>query len=80
MYLFSGSFGGASLSVGVSTPYPVAADLVQSMAPGPILFPMANPAPEIMPDAANAAGASAVDTGRSSFPNQAAQDMEATRV
>lgn len=40
------------------------------MAPNPILFPMANPVPEIMPDLAKAAGAAVVGTGRSDFPNQ----------
>jgi malate dehydrogenase (oxaloacetate-decarboxylating) len=44
--------------------------MVKSMAPDPILFPMANPTPEIMPDVALAAGAAVVGTGRSDFPNQ----------
>ena len=61
---------GADLFVGVSAPNLVTADMVRSMAPGPILFPMANPVPEIMPDAALAAGAAVVGTGRSDFPNQ----------
>ena len=61
---------GADLFVGVSAPSLVTADMVRSMAPGPILFPMANPTPEIMPDAAKAAGAAVVGTGRSDFPNQ----------
>ena len=61
---------GANLFVGVSAPNLVTPDMVQSMAPGPILFPMANPTPEIMPDLARAAGAAVVGTGRSDFPNQ----------
>ena len=44
--------------------------MVRSMAKDPILFPMANPVPEIMPDLAKAAGAAVVGTGRSDFPNQ----------
>ena len=44
--------------------------MVRSMAEDPILFPMANPIPEIMPDAARHAGAAIVGTGRSDFPNQ----------
>jgi malate dehydrogenase (oxaloacetate-decarboxylating) len=44
--------------------------MVKSMAKDPILFPMANPTPEIMPDVALAAGAAVVGTGRSDFPNQ----------
>lgn len=61
---------GADLFVGVSAPNLVTADMVRSMAPNPILFPMANPVPEIMPDVAKAAGAAIVGTGRSDFPNQ----------
>ncbi len=61
---------GADLFVGVSAPGEVTADMVRSMAPDPILFPMANPTPEIMPDVAKAAGAAVVGTGRSDFPNQ----------
>ena len=61
---------GADLFVGVSAPNLVTADMVGSMAPDPILFPMANPVPEIMPDTALAAGAAVVGTGRSDFPNQ----------
>ena len=45
-------------------------EMVKSMAPNPILFPMANPVPEIMPDLAKEAGAAVVGTGRSDFPNQ----------
>ncbi len=61
---------GADLFVGVSAPNLVTEDMVKSMAPDPILFPMANPTPEIMPDVARAAGAAVVGTGRSDFPNQ----------
>ena len=61
---------GADVFIGVSAPGMVTAEMVQSMADKPILFPMANPVPEIMPDEAKAAGAAVVGTGRSDFPNQ----------
>ena len=61
---------GADVFIGVSSPGTVTPEMVQSMAPNPILFPMANPTPEIMPDEAKAAGAAVVGTGRSDFPNQ----------
>ena len=61
---------GADLFIGVSAPGLVTADMVRSMADSPILFAMANPTPEIMPDAAKAAGCAVVGTGRSDFPNQ----------
>ena len=61
---------GADLFVGVSAPNLVTPEMVKAMAPDPILFPMANPTPEIMPDLALAAGAAVVGTGRSDFPNQ----------
>lgn len=61
---------GADLFIGVSAPSIVTAEMVASMAKDPILFPMANPVPEIMPDLALAAGAAVVGTGRSDFPNQ----------
>ena len=61
---------GADVFIGVSAPGTVTADMVRSMAPGAILFPMANPTPEILPDLARAAGAAVVGTGRSDFPNQ----------
>lgn len=61
---------GADVFVGVSRPNLVTQDMVQSMADGAIVFPMANPTPEIMPDEALAAGAAVVGTGRSDFPNQ----------
>ena len=61
---------GADLFIGVSAPNTVTPDMVKSMAEKPLLFPMANPVPEIMPDLAVAAGAAVVGTGRSDFPNQ----------
>ena len=61
---------GADVFVGVSAPGVVTEDMVRSMAPDPIIFAMANPTPEIMPDLAAAAGAAVVGTGRSDFPNQ----------
>ena len=60
----------ADIFVGVSAPNIVTAEMVQSMAQDSILFAMANPIPEIMPDVAKAAGARIVGTGRSDFPNQ----------
>lgn len=61
---------GADIFVGVSAPGIVTADMVASMNHDAILFAMANPVPEIMPDIAKAAGAKVVGTGRSDFPNQ----------
>ena len=61
---------GADVFIGVSAPGCVTPEMVKSMADKPILFPMANPTPEIMPDEAKAAGAAVVGTGRSDFPNQ----------
>lgn len=61
---------GADIFVGVSTPGIVTKDMVASMNKDAILFAMANPVPEIMPDLAKAAGAKVVGTGRSDFPNQ----------
>ncbi len=61
---------GADVFIGVSAPGIVSAEMVASMARDAIVFPMANPTPEIMPDAALAAGARIVGTGRSDFPNQ----------
>ncbi|MBQ3021777.1 MAG: NADP-dependent malic enzyme [Clostridia bacterium] len=61
---------GADVFIGVSAPNLVTADMVKSMANDSILFPMANPTPEIMPDIAKEAGARVVGTGRSDFPNQ----------
>ncbi|HAM06979.1 MAG TPA: NAD-dependent malic enzyme [Ruminococcaceae bacterium] len=61
---------GADVFIGVSAPGAVTEEMVKSMAEKPILFPMANPVPEIMPDLAKKAGAAVVGTGRSDFPNQ----------
>jgi len=61
---------GADVFIGVSSPGLVTQEMVRSMAKDPILFPMANPVPEIMPDLAKAAGAAVVGTGRSDFANQ----------
>ncbi len=61
---------GADVFIGVSAPGCVTKEMVKSMAPNPILFPMANPTPEIMPNEALEAGAAVVGTGRSDFPNQ----------
>lgn len=61
---------GADVFVGVSAPRLVTPEMVCSMAKDPIIFAMANPVPEIMPDEALAAGAFVVGTGRSDFPNQ----------
>ena len=61
---------GADIFVGVSAPGIVSREMVASMAKDSILFAMANPVPEIMPDEAKAAGARVVGTGRSDFPNQ----------
>ena len=61
---------GADVFIGVSAPKCVTEEMVKSMARDPIVFPMANPTPEIMPDLAKAAGAKVVGTGRSDFPNQ----------
>ena len=61
---------GADVFIGVSAPGIVTGDMVRSMASDAIVFPMANPTPEIMPDEALTAGARVVGTGRSDFPNQ----------
>ena len=61
---------GADLFIGVSSPGVVTPEMVKTMAPNPILFPMATPVPEIMPDLAREAGAAVIGTGRSDFPNQ----------
>jgi len=61
---------GADVFIGVSAPNTVTAEMVKSMSRDAILFPMSNPVPEIMPDAAKAAGAAVVGTGRSDFANQ----------
>ncbi len=61
---------GADVFIGVSAPGSLTQDMVRTMAKDPIIFAMANPVPEIMPDEALAAGAKIVGTGRSDFPNQ----------
>ena len=61
---------GADVFIGVSSPGTVTGEMVRTMNPDPILFPMANPVPEIMPEEALQAGAAVVGTGRSDFPNQ----------
>ncbi|MFR8108191.1 MAG: NADP-dependent malic enzyme [Lachnospira eligens] len=61
---------GADIFVGVSAPNIVTADMVKTMNKDAIIFAMANPVPEIMPDVAKTAGAKVVGTGRSDFPNQ----------
>lgn len=61
---------GADIFIGVSAPGIVREEMVASMAKNPIVLPMANPVPEIMPDLAIKAGAAVVGTGRSDFPNQ----------
>lgn len=61
---------GADVFIGVSAPGCVTPEMVKSMAKDPIIFAMANPTPEIMPDLAREAGAAVVGTGRSDFPNQ----------
>ena len=61
---------GADVFIGVSAPGTVTQEMIHTMAPNPILFPMANPTPEIMPEEAKAAGAAVIGPGRSDFPNQ----------
>lgn len=60
----------ADIFIGVSKPGLLTAEMIQKMAPKPIVFALANPTPEIMPDIARTAGAAVVATGRSDFPNQ----------
>ena len=60
----------ADVFIGVSAPGTVTAEMVRTMAKDPIIFAMANPTPEIMPDEAKAGGAAVIATGRSDFPNQ----------
>ena len=64
------AMAGADVFIGVSAPGIVSCDMVASMAKDSIVFPMANPTPEIMPDLAKQAGARIVGTGRSDYPNQ----------
>jgi malate dehydrogenase (oxaloacetate-decarboxylating) len=61
---------GRKVFIGVSGPKMLTEDMIQTMAKDPIIFAMANPEPEIMPDLAKSAGAAIVATGRSDFPNQ----------
>ncbi|MCD7032790.1 NAD-dependent malic enzyme [Metabacillus sp. GX 13764] len=61
---------GADVFIGVSVEGALSKEMVESMNPDPIIFAMANPVPEIMPDEAKAAGAKVIGTGRSDFPNQ----------
>ncbi len=68
--LLADAMKGADVFVGVSRPGLVTGEMVRSMGEKPIVFAMANPTPEIMPEEARAAGAFIVGTGRSDFPNQ----------
>lgn len=61
---------GADVFIGVSAPKTLTAEMIKTMADNPIVFAMANPVPEILPDEARAAGVSIMGTGRSDFPNQ----------
>lgn len=64
------AISGADIFIGVSKPGLLTADMVKKMAPQPVVFALANPTPEIMPDEARAAGVAVIATGRSDFPNQ----------
>ncbi|MGI6260437.1 MAG: NAD(P)-dependent malic enzyme [Acutalibacteraceae bacterium] len=68
--LLADAVRGADIFFGVSAPNVLKPEMIRSMAADPIVFAMANPTPEIMPDEAKAAGARVVGTGRSDFPNQ----------
>ncbi len=68
--LLADALKGADIFIGVSAPNIVTEEMVASMNPDAILFAMANPVPEIMPDLAKKAGARVIGTGRSDFPNQ----------
>lgn len=68
--LLADAMKGADVFIGVSAPNIVSEEMIKSMNKDAIVFPMANPVPEIMPDKAKAAGARVVGTGRSDFPNQ----------
>ncbi len=61
---------GADVFIGVSAPGIVSSEMISTMAKGAIVFPMANPVPEILPDLAKEGGAAVVGTGRSDYPNQ----------
>lgn len=69
--LLADAIKGANIFIGLSKPGLLTSEMVKTMADKPIIFAMANPTPEIMPDEAKAAGAYIVATGRSDFPNQA---------
>ena len=64
------AISGADVFIGVSKPVLLTQDMVRTMAPRPIIFALANPTPEIMPEEAMQAGAAVIATGRSDFPNQ----------
>ena len=68
--LLADAMRGTDVFIGVSAPHIVTPDMIRSMNAGAIVFPMANPVPEIEPDEALAAGAAVVGTGRSDHPNQ----------
>jgi len=68
--LFKDAMAGADIFIGVSSPDVVTTEMVESMNENAIVFAMANPVPEIMPEAAKAGGARVIGTGRSDFPNQ----------
>ena len=68
--LLADAMKGSDVFIGVSAPNIVSEEMIKSMNKDAIVFPMANPVPEIMPDKAKAAGARVVGTGRSDFPNQ----------
>src|SRR5690606_2671543 len=61
---------GADVFIGVSAAGVLTKEMVKTMAPNPVVFAMANPVPEIMPDEAKEAGVKVIGTGRSDFPNQ----------
>ena len=68
--ILSDALRGADVFIGVSAPHIVSKDMIRSMADRAVVFPMANPVPEIEPEEAKAAGAAIVGTGRSDHPNQ----------
>jgi malate dehydrogenase (oxaloacetate-decarboxylating) len=68
--VLEGIIRGADVFIGVSAPGVVTKSMVESMAKNPVIFAMANPVPEIMPETAKEAGARIIGTGRSDFPNQ----------
>jgi len=67
---FATAIRGADVVIGVSRPGLITSDMIKTMADQPIVFALANPTPEIMPDEARTSGAAVVATGRSDFPNQ----------